>query len=82
MTLPTSINEHLVLVALIANMEYLFIVVVTLAANKTLQTMIGFGGAFTDAAGINIMSLSTATQQNLLSSYYSKQGKIFMTHVH
>lgn len=38
------------------------------------QTMIGFGGAFTDAAGINILSLSKPAQENLLRSYYSKNG--------
>lgn len=32
----------------------------------TYQTIHGFGGAFTDSAGINIMSLSPNTQQNLL----------------
>lgn len=30
------------------------------------QSMIGFGGAFTDSAGINILSLSKPAQDNLL----------------
>jgi O-glycosyl hydrolase len=34
------------------------------------QNIIGFGGAFTDAAGINIQQLSSAAQKNLLGSYY------------
>ncbi|KAM3728552.1 putative glucosylceramidase [Dirofilaria immitis] len=34
------------------------------------QTIIGFGGAFTDAAGININSLSEPAQTNLLQSYF------------
>ncbi|XP_061163463.1 lysosomal acid glucosylceramidase-like isoform X2 [Saccostrea echinata] len=42
--------------------------------NTTFQSIIGFGGAFTDAAGINIQSLSANTQRNLLSSYYSTEG--------
>lgn len=34
--------------------------------NKTYQTIKGFGGAFTDATGINIKALSEATQEKLL----------------
>lgn len=33
---------------------------------KTYQTMLGFGGAFTDAAGLNIKTLSNATQEQLM----------------
>ncbi|XP_059139428.1 lysosomal acid glucosylceramidase-like [Physella acuta] len=40
----------------------------------TRQTIIGFGGAFTDAAGINIASLPQPAQDNLINSYYSKEG--------
>ena len=42
--------------------------------NKTYQEIIGFGGAFTDAATINIKSLSSRTQQNLINSYFSSSG--------
>lgn len=42
--------------------------------NNTFQSIIGFGGAFTDAAGINIQSLSASTQKNLLASYFSTEG--------
>ncbi|KAJ8974328.1 hypothetical protein NQ317_002511 [Molorchus minor] len=38
------------------------------------QTIIGFGGAFTDATGVNIRSLSEGTQQNLLDSYFAQNG--------
>lgn len=38
------------------------------------QTMIGFGGAFTDSAGINILTLSKPAQEKLLRSYFSKSG--------
>ncbi|XP_071793951.1 lysosomal acid glucosylceramidase-like [Asterias amurensis] len=38
------------------------------------QTILGFGGAFTDSATINIMNLSSKAQDNLLKSYYSTNG--------
>jgi len=38
------------------------------------QKLYGFGGAFTDAAGINIAKLSFESQQNLIKSYYSEEG--------
>nr|CAD7448937.1 unnamed protein product [Timema bartmani] len=41
------------------------------------QAVVGFGGAFTDAAGINILSLSTQAQYNLLKSYFSPEGLEF-----
>ena len=42
--------------------------------NETFQEIIGFGGAFTDAATINIKSLSKGAQQNLINSYFSDNG--------
>lgn len=39
---------------------------VNVDVETTYQTVFGFGGAFTDSAGINIKSLSPETQQNLL----------------
>nr|CAD7603336.1 unnamed protein product [Timema genevievae] len=41
------------------------------------QAVVGFGGAFTDAAGINILSLSPQAQDNLLKSYFSPEGLEF-----
>ena len=38
------------------------------------QQLFGFGGAFTDAAGINIAKLSPEAQQKLIESYYSDVG--------
>ncbi|VDK44415.1 unnamed protein product [Anisakis simplex] len=38
------------------------------------QSIIGFGGAFTDAAGININSLSPQASQQLLQSYFGEHG--------
>lgn len=34
--------------------------------NKTYQTILGWGGAFTDATGINVYSLSNNTQKHLM----------------
>ncbi len=39
------------------------------------QTMIGFGGAFTDAAGINMNALSIATLNNFMNSYFAENGR-------
>ncbi|XP_054279021.1 lysosomal acid glucosylceramidase-like [Macrosteles quadrilineatus] len=38
------------------------------------QKIVGFGGAFTDAAGINILSLGKEMQEMLLRSYFSDEG--------
>ncbi|XP_011305242.1 glucosylceramidase [Fopius arisanus] len=38
------------------------------------QTICGFGGAFTDAAGLNILSLSVPTQQQLIQTYFGRNG--------
>ncbi|CAL9705692.1 unnamed protein product [Knipowitschia caucasica] len=46
----------------------------TLNRNQKYQKMRGFGGAMTDAAAINIMSLSSATQDQLLRQYFSSEG--------
>nr|XP_039266841.1 lysosomal acid glucosylceramidase-like [Styela clava] len=39
---------------------------------KFYQAIKGFGGALTDSASINIMSLSTKSRDNLLKSYFGK----------
>ncbi|KAL5005208.1 hypothetical protein ScPMuIL_018664 [Solemya velum] len=49
-------------------------VVLSLKVNQSYQTILGFGGAFTDAAGINIKSLSPKAQDKLLHSYYAPEG--------
>ncbi|GAB6029650.1 hypothetical protein CHUAL_005385 [Chamberlinius hualienensis] len=46
-------------------------------SSKVYQTIIGFGGSFTDSAGINIYSLSKKLQNQLLKSYYSTEGLNF-----
>uniref|UniRef100_A0A5S6R1H7 Glucosylceramidase n=1 Tax=Trichuris muris TaxID=70415 RepID=A0A5S6R1H7_TRIMR len=48
--------------------------VITLQTDVEMQEIVGFGGAFTDAAGINIASLSPLMQQQLLDSYYAPTG--------
>ena len=47
---------------------------ITLNVNKTYQSIKGFGGAITDAASINIKSLSNKTEANLIHSYYGSLG--------
>lgn len=38
------------------------------------QTLFGFGGAFTDAVGINLRSLSKHTRKRLLTAYFGDSG--------
>ncbi|XP_033207306.1 lysosomal acid glucosylceramidase-like [Belonocnema kinseyi] len=48
--------------------------ILTLNPEKRYQAIQGFGGAFTDSAAINIKSLSDATQQKLLETYFTREG--------
>ncbi|XP_077516393.1 lysosomal acid glucosylceramidase-like isoform X2 [Amblyomma americanum] len=43
-------------------------------SSKAYQKVFGFGGAFTDATGINVKALPSNMQYDILRSYYSKQG--------
>nr|XP_037268266.1 lysosomal acid glucosylceramidase-like [Rhipicephalus microplus] len=43
-------------------------------SSKEYQKVLGFGGAFTDATGINVKSLPTNMQEEILKSYYTKEG--------
>lgn len=47
-----------------------------IAVNRviTYQPISGFGGAFTDSAGINILSLSKKAQRLLLETYFGEEG--------
>ncbi|XP_015610470.1 glucosylceramidase [Cephus cinctus] len=49
---------------------------VKLILNRSImyQTIHGFGGAFTDSAGINIKNLSAGAQDKLMESYFSTNG--------
>lgn len=40
--------------------------VLNIDTSKKYQTILGFGGAFTDSVGINIRNLSDATQDQLM----------------
>ncbi|XP_023245597.1 glucosylceramidase-like [Copidosoma floridanum] len=48
--------------------------VIKINSNIRYQSMKGFGGAITDAAGINIKKLSEKSQDNLMRSYFGKDG--------
>ncbi|KAK4883900.1 hypothetical protein RN001_000171 [Aquatica leii] len=50
------------------------ITVININTTVRYQTILGWGGAFTDSTGININSLNAATANNLLRSYFSKVG--------
>ncbi|KAM7285332.1 lysosomal acid glucosylceramidase-like [Ixodes scapularis] len=47
---------------------------VVIDSSKKYQSIFGFGGAFTDAAGVNIQSLPEQLQEAVLKSYYSDEG--------
>ena len=49
-------------------------VVVTIDRNKPLQSVIGFGGAFTDATGINIGKLDHKLGLNVIKDYFGNDG--------
>ncbi|CAJ0929217.1 unnamed protein product, partial [Mesorhabditis belari] len=44
--------------------------IVQIDASKTYQKIFGFGGAMTDAAGVNLVSLSQPVRDRLLQQYY------------
>ncbi|XP_017280474.1 lysosomal acid glucosylceramidase [Kryptolebias marmoratus] len=46
----------------------------TVASYQKYQRIRGFGGAMTDAAAINILSLSAGAQEQLLRQYFSSEG--------
>ena len=56
-------------------LPFLADVVFTIDRSKTYQSIIGFGGAFTDSTSMNILSLSEGAQDHLLKSYFSPLGK-------
>lgn len=49
-------------------------VVVRIDTNTSYQSLFGFGGAFTDAAAINIANLSSGAANYVIDSYYGPQG--------
>ncbi|XP_074650031.1 lysosomal acid glucosylceramidase-like [Tubulanus polymorphus] len=49
-------------------------VIIEVSLQRAYQTMVGFGGAITDAAVINAFSLNDKARENLMKSYYSPDG--------
>ncbi|KIH62099.1 O-Glycosyl hydrolase family 30 [Ancylostoma duodenale] len=47
---------------------------ISVDARQEFQSIIGFGGAFTDSVGINLNSLSNTTRQRLLEAYFGRNG--------
>ena len=41
---------------------------------QSFQTILGFGGAFTDSAGINIAKLDEDGRRGLIEAYFSASG--------
>lgn len=56
------------------------VVSVVIDPSKTYQTVLGFGGAFTDSTGININALPERLQDDLIKSYYSEEGQVPRTY--
>lgn len=52
----------------------LFLETIITFKSKRYQKIYGFGGAFTDATGINVKTLSDKTRESLLKSYFSENG--------
>uniref|UniRef100_A0AC35GP55 Glucosylceramidase n=2 Tax=Panagrolaimus sp. PS1159 TaxID=55785 RepID=A0AC35GP55_9BILA len=50
-----------------------------LDASKQYQQIIGFGGAFTDATGINLNKLSPNVSKNIIRQYFSKDNGLGYT---
>ena len=48
--------------------------IINIDAGKSFQTILGFGGAMTDAAGITMEALSPAAKAQLLKTYYDKDS--------
>ncbi|XP_019700058.1 glucosylceramidase isoform X2 [Harpegnathos saltator] len=53
-------------------------IILTVDITQRYQKIFGFGGAMTDAAALNIRTLSNETQQKLLESYYSDKGSEYV----
>ncbi|KAK7085975.1 hypothetical protein SK128_000066 [Halocaridina rubra] len=49
-------------------------IVVQVNHSYTRQAIMGFGGAFTDSTGMNIATLSSGAQENLLRAYFAPEG--------
>jgi glucosylceramidase len=54
-------------------------VTVTVDHSKKFQKIVGFGGGFTDAAGLNIAKLPKGLQERLVKDYYGADGIEYST---
>eukprot|EP00794_Sanderia_malayensis_P010154 gene10154-11191_t len=52
---------------------------ISIDTSKTYQSIIGFGGAFTDSATINIYKFGSILQERIFDAYYSKFGIEYST---
>ncbi|XP_038044273.1 lysosomal acid glucosylceramidase-like [Patiria miniata] len=52
---------------------------ITVNSSEVYQTILGFGGAFTDSATMNILNVSSKVQDHLLRSYFSIDGIEYTT---
>jgi O-glycosyl hydrolase len=53
------------------------VIKITIDPSQTYQTILGFGGAFTEATGFNIKTLQNKTTQDyLVKSYYGDEGTL------
>ena len=49
-------------------------IVVTIERDQTFQTLFGFGGSFSDSAGLNIDKLPAKLGKNIIKDYYGGNG--------
>ncbi len=52
-------------------------ITIRIDTNQVYQTIVGFGGAFTDSTGWNIDQLSINTRLNLMQSYFGINGSVY-----
>lgn len=51
---------------------------VTVNGNRRYQQVLGFGGAFTDAAGVNINAMSEPVKDMIMRAYFGEEGGSFL----
>ncbi|NWV27040.1 GLCM Glucosylceramidase, partial [Origma solitaria] len=73
-TVASSCHESLSCTAVVVTLHVPTDFHLTLDTAQRYQKVKGFGGSITDAAAINIQSLSKAAQNHLLRSYFSEEG--------
>lgn len=56
------------------NSYFKFSTSIEIDSTKKFQTLLGFGGAFTDAVGVNLRSLPPKLGKRIILDYYSENG--------